>query len=480
MENNSEEDIIDGYEPNLFDIHRSFENFVYYGRFSPIVGNYEARLCTALVFPLKRVSVLLKGASGSGKSRIIKCAGEAIWGRDLFKDKVPEVLYMSNASSKGYITEELMDRIEHKCTHCVVPELQNAIAGNETVESMIKLWTENEVFSYDRAEKFGRVTKKYILSPLPILTSIASENKHLERLGEEMERRFLPFYTVSNKEINEQVHKSKAKARSKVDEDLLSMTEHDKEDLRYHMKMASKIINPIKNPCAEFMQKMIPNNYVISNSQIDYWFDIVEAVTKFYYQNRPVFKTGRSKKEYLLSTPADNYIAWEIGGSATVLASMNIPDLGREVMDILPLRDDTTEDVAINLNEIIDGLSLKGIERTRKQLIGIMKSLESVSYAKRSETFKGRENFYRTKDYNFVTAINWTKCIEETIKVIKQDHPEIAERYISEYCSNPIVPHPFTNEKIKILDIPYNKQEEEERRKRRTGKVNLDELSRFF
>ena len=65
MDNDEEEgELLIDYKPNIYDIHRYFENFDYRGKNVSLVGNHEARTTIALIFPLRRVSVVVKGPSG--------------------------------------------------------------------------------------------------------------------------------------------------------------------------------------------------------------------------------------------------------------------------------------------------------------------------------------------------------------------------------------------------------------------------------
>jgi energy-coupling factor transporter ATP-binding protein EcfA2 len=449
-------ELLSDYKPNIFDIHRYFESYVERGKYKPIVGNFEARTTIALLFPLRGVSVVVKGPAGSGKSTIVKCASQLIWGDGVFDNKIREVLYIAGSSDKGLLTDTLASRIAHVCTHCVIPELQNAIS-NERVEAIIKLWTEGESYHYVRGANAGTINREITLKPLPILTSIATENKYTQFLGEEMERRFLPFYTIARGDLNRQIHTTKADSWAKCDEDLMLMPDGDKTDLRLHIQAASKIEDKVKNPSALFMKDEIPSNYVISNSMIEYWFELVAAVTKFYHTDRLKYVSPKGKKQYILSTPFDNWLAWKLGGSAIVLASSNVPDLGREVIQLLPVRGIDDVDAGLTINEIVDCLQESGVERTRKQVTQIMKALEAVNYAKRDDY--SHEKFYRTKEYEFDTAVNWKECVEQTKKFIKEAYPEVAKDYIHEHCDDPKVVDPFTNESSALLDIPYERPE---------------------
>lgn len=469
-----EPDIIMEYDPNIFDIHRYYDNYVERGQLKPYIGNYEARATIALLFPLRRVSVVLKGASGSGKSMMVKCASQLIWGDKVLEDKIREVLYIGGSSAKGIITDSLANRIAYTCTHCIIPELQNAIVNNEVMEGIIKLWAEGENYPYKRADNGGRITHELTLKPLPVLTSLATENKYTERLGEEIERRFFPFYTVSSVDVNALVHKSKASVWSKCDDELITMTEEEKANLRFHMQTAMKMSGEykIKNPSAVYMQSAIPHNFVVSNSMIGYWFELVAAVTVFNYPHRNSYTSKGGRNKYMLATPADNYIAWKLGGGPIVLASMNIPDMGREIIDIIPKRDGVTPDISIALDDIVDELHSKGIERTKKQVQQIMKALESVSYAKRDEYHK--DDFYKTQDYDFDRSVDWRGCIDSTKKTVAENFPEIAKDYINDHCKDPMVIDPFTGMKIKLLDIKFDTKEEEKRAERRKPKKTID------
>jgi hypothetical protein len=437
------------YKPNLFDIHRYYDSYCRYGQYKPVVGNNESRMTIPLLFGLQKVSVVVKGPAGSGKSTIARAAANLIWGDKVLHDEVKEVFYIAGTSEKALLTDTLANRIANICTHCVVPELQNAIS-NERVEAIIKLWTEGEAYPYKRADHGGRITREITLRPLPILTSIATENKYTERLGEEMERRFFPFYTTATLILNKEIHKVKAMARAKCDEDNISMSEEEKKILRYHLQSAMKSKKKVRNPSAVYMEETIPSNYVVSNSMIEYWFELVEGVTRFHYPERMSYKD-----KYLMATPGDNYLAWRLGGSAIVLASLNIPDLGREVIEILPIRDQLDPSARKSLNDIIDDLQKIGVERTRKQVLQIMKALESVNYARRDDYNK--EDYYKTQNYKFDTSVDWGSAIASTVATIKETQPEIAKDYIEEYCKEPKVVDPFTNKVISLLDIPFEK-----------------------
>jgi hypothetical protein len=443
--------VIPTYNPRLNDIHRYFESYVERGEFKPIVGNDRSRMTIALAFPLMKIPIMIRGPAGSGKTTIIKAAVSMTWGKDVIDDKVREVLYVAGASECGLLTDTMVHRIRDTCTHCVVPELQNALKDERT-EAIIKLWAEGESYSYKRAANGGRVTQDITLPPLPIITSIANENKYSMKLGEEIERRFFPFYTVSNTKLNKQIHKTKADAWILPQEDLVKMSDEEKTRLRVHMLKASKLPHRIRNPCAMFMTRYMPSNYVVSNSMIGYWLGLVGAVTKFNFTQRMTFKRGEI--DYMLATPEDNWVAWIIGGESLIMGCNNIPDMGTEILEILPIRDEFSRESGLTLSGLMDTLHTRGIERNRNQIKTTLLLLELSNYVKKEEYGKDPV-YYRTDDYSFETAVDWKSCVKETIETVTKHFPDLAEEYVDRFCTEPAVVEPFTNEMLSLLEIPF-------------------------
>ena len=114
IESDSLPEIIIDRQPTIFDIIRYTDNYKEKGKRNRVIANNEVKIIAPLVFGLRGVSVVIKGPSGSGKSTIVKCASQMLWGDEVFDDCVPEVLYMSGASKKGWLTNSLADRIKYR------------------------------------------------------------------------------------------------------------------------------------------------------------------------------------------------------------------------------------------------------------------------------------------------------------------------------------------------------------------------------
>lgn len=476
----------------LHDIHNYFDTLTVRGKYRPVIGNDKVRLLISLLFPLRRTSIILNGEAGSGKSTIIKGAAQLTWGTKVLDDEVPQVIIIGGTSEKGLLSEDMADRITNEATHCIIPELE-FIASSDRNYDVVKVWTEGEVYPYTKAANFGKSTDRIVLRPLPILTSLANENKRMpvKDLGEEMERRFLPLYTESNREMNVKIHNRKAEIEA-LPRNKINLHGEKEKELSEHMLRGSmlfygngELMPIIRNPSAPFMAKAIPKRFTVSNTFVDYWHEIVKAVTTFYSvprenengvlwneMSRKVYG-AKSTEKYIMATPADNYLAWLLGGESIVFASLRLKDLGKVLMSVVPNNKDGYD--AKSIDDIVDDMAQMGYERSKNQIKDLLMQLEWATYIKSD----GERNYWKTKEYSdeFQYAIDWKGCIEFTKKWVKEEYPEISSDYIHEFCEDPKCKDPFTGNTINILDLETvvtEKPKKEEDKK--TRRVTLEDL----
>ena len=167
---------------------------------------------------------------------------------------------------------------------------------------------------YTRSE-MGRQQIRLILDPKPILTNLADGNEQLPELPVEMKRRVISLPTFSNRELNEEVHHLKAINRMLPDEKLIKLTRTEVSGLRNACRKAMQIKQRVINPGADIIRKAIPTNYTMSNTFIEYFFDVVEAVTKFNHTERIM------NNKYLYATPEDNFVSFLIASSVFISPS---------------------------------------------------------------------------------------------------------------------------------------------------------------
>lgn len=432
----------------VYDLNEYFENAHYYGRLDPVVGNYETRVTAMLAWLISETSVILRGESGTGKTKIMNAIVGLMWGDEAHSGNVEEVYPIYETSDKGLMTYSEAKRIE-RATYCFIPEIQNV----KGLTGMVKHWTEGKPEIYKRQDRQRINTEQITLKPLPILTCLAEGNEVMKGLGAEMKRRFLNVWTTNSKKQNELIQLRKAQMRLLPESELRTMSDEKILLLRSHLHNVKKI-HPevIVNPCILEITKAIPTKYVVSNSYTDFFFDAIESVTEFYY-SRNIFKDGR-----LFATPHDNKIAWIIVGPQMVDSCLSLPyGIGRTILGILPQRTSfgaigsDTDSLGFDIQEISDVLDADGQAVELGALQEIMNKLVMSNFAKFNSKTK---KYFKTQEVGFDNVgINWSKMVDESIDFMVQNYPHLAEEYEAKYCSGKGLEfvHPFTGVRTSIL-----------------------------
>lgn len=417
---------------NLFDLNRYFNNAIVQGERKPIIGNDEARLTAVLSFCVADNSVVVRGEAGSGKSQILNAIISLMWGDEAYSDEEPSMMFIGAASDKGYLTTEKANKSKNYACHCAIPELQNAL----NLEDMIKLWCERKPYIYDR---YGaNHNEKLVLHPVPILTNIADENKKCKDLNEEIERRFVQVYTMSNKAQNERIQQYKARSRFMKPTQLYQMDKIHFSAIAYQLAKAHQIINGdsgyrVVNPFADSVRKLLPSNFTVSNTLIDYFFDLVEAITAFFWQ----YRTKDMKEKTIFSSLYDNWAAWQIAGKTLSDQALQTPGIGDEILDMLPFMPEFDEENAnftgergISPDEISERLEEKGVNIKQTQLLEILYNMRRGFFVNTHHVGK-KPYFYRKRKKPTTGDIDWITVLEDGIAAVADVYPEMSEQFNS-------------------------------------------------
>jgi ABC-type dipeptide/oligopeptide/nickel transport system ATPase component len=356
--------------------------------------------------------VLVRGESGSGKTIASNAVVKLLYGDEGLHAKNPDLFLINETSNKAFLDHDAEEEIK-RAKRCYIPELQNV----KNIEALIKLWTEGRPKIYGRSIR-GDYTDKLILEPLPILTNLADANEEMPELSNEMQRRIITLPTKSGAALNEKVHISKADMRQKTNEELKTLTEEEETVLREHLLACMDTTKRVLNPCAHTIRKVIPHKYTRSNTFIGYFLDVVEAITRFYQKDRV------TTDEYIFATPTDNYVAWLLAGDIFRDMAIGIPNLGKEVLNGLPVHEHAYGDLEaqdvrearVHIDQIVDDLDTLGYPRPKKIVDDLMKRLVSSGFAR-----VDKEGFYYR-----------TKALDEGYKPDVNDLFKEAENYMSE------------------------------------------------
>jgi hypothetical protein len=439
--------------PGLHDIAHYFRELEVKGETKRIIGNEAGCVATALLFPIEDVSIIWRGEAGSGKSSIVDGALQLAWGEDSLDDENEQLIVIAGASDKAFTSGDMVERITTKATHCAIPELENMV-DQPHIEDMMKRWLEGRKYTYSRSAEFGKSTDKIALDALPIICTLANENQRLQELGEEIERRFLPFYTESCTDTNRRVHESKAEQEARPPHLRYTGGMAKMKDLQDHIqaiwawKVDHQCMLTTVNPCAPFMSTHLPKRFTVSNTYIGNWHKAVHAVAAWDFEKREVL-AAPNEQEYIMATPVDNYVAWSLIGKSIVYASLRLRDMGDVLMNAVPNGEEAD---AATFDEVYDKVIDQGYERSQKQIKALLSQLVMAGYVKPTE----RElRFYKTRDYSaeMSTAIDWRAMVESAKTKAHEYAPDIAKDYVRAYCEDPVAVHPLTGAKVKLLDL---------------------------
>ena len=180
------------------------------------------------------------------------------------------------------------------------------------------------------------------------------------------------------------------------------------------------------NPGADVIRTTIPATYTMSNTFIDYYFDVIEAATKFHHRERV------QDLDYIYSTPADNFIAFQLAGSIFRDMSIGINPIGKDIIEFVPKAEvwgdlvTESDSDAVHIDEITDYLSNKGINRTKKMIQFTMARLVDANFVRK---IPKADKYYRTQDFDFSRSVDWKGLVDACITNMEINSEHIAEEY---------------------------------------------------
>ena len=419
----------------LHDLNQFFEGCHVLGKLDPIIGNSKVRVLSVLLWGLKGLSVVIRGESGSGKTKIGNAVCSLIYGDEGLNAANPDLYLIYEQSDKAGLDKDT-EAIIRRAKRCYIPEIQNV----KNIEARIKLWTEDRPEIYNRSIR-GQRTETFTLKPLPIITSLAEGNEEMPELSTEMQRRIISLPTQSGAKVNEMVHKQKAEIRRKTNDELIVLPMDRQQRLRLHLLSCIDAgeRKRVLNPCSTVVREAIPHRYTRSNTFIGYFLDCIEAIALFNQANRV------QTDEYIFATPADNVVAVHLAGGIIRDLAIGIPPLGKEVLEFLPMHrhaygDLEAEDVreaTVHIDEVVDYLDTAGLPRPKKIVDILMKKLVGSGFARVNKD--GR--YYRTQELGNDYKLNHSKLIAEAGDYMRDKWPDLFDEYVSHLDFQSYVDH---------------------------------------
>jgi len=458
---------VDWYDesgPELYD-------YVRFGRSEGLVGE-EKTINMAILTAISKTPYVIEAPSGSGKTTVI---------RTVFKTFPDNYVYETSAgSAKNDIYDEDMRDVKH----IFIPELQKAALSGDFTIDMLKSWGEGMDYNWRvtvRSNDGFFKTQKIRLPARPFTSTFAIENKN-SVFDIELRRRCIIDSTDVSKECNKNVVKRNAKSRMcPSNPDKMSYEEFM--FLKQHMTRVLSGASKLKtyNPLAEYISDKFDTTFIISRTLSDYFFRMVDAITKFYFVGggRTTIDGGG-----ILSTPQDNWIAWEIYWDTFKEQCLMLPPLGTRILKIVSKllnereADEFGNPYSITDSNIQSELRKIGYTLNKTTIDSMLKQLIEAGYLRYDGSTKKKGARYVSGDVPLPdTQISWPEAYQKAIEISKELYPNKHEEYIKS-CSKIIV-SPITGEAIKpfersvreTIEAPgtfedFNKKLDEKRQKR--------------
>jgi len=133
-----------------------------------------------------------------------------------------------------------------------------------------------------------------------IIYTLAKENSFKKDI--ELSRRVMQLITDSTPEHIQAIHNYKAQARAQIK--FTPQSEELTSHLRKHLQNLRNLSVQVIDPFAEYLQAFIPQTQK-SVGYIDHYYKLVDACTRFHYQDREHFSL--KGQDYLLAQVQDHH-----------------------------------------------------------------------------------------------------------------------------------------------------------------------------
>ena len=419
------------------------------GELVPIIGEDKLAITAALAYLLEDTNFMINAYSGTGKTVIMNAVFGLIDGTG-----VPYATIEQLSDTALWYDMERINRSRF----IAIPEAQKC---PESIIEILKTWADDRPAERRRTDVTIQDIRRQTLHPKFVFMCKAVENTRGNLfLDAELERRYMITHTNPTVKQTEDVLKQKLKAASSPDGDLQTMTDEEIESLKQHMvdcivRRDDARAVKLRNPCAPFLFNVIPTLFPIARSKVHYFLKIINAVARFFPDD--IMIVEREGETYGLVTPKHNWLATQIYIDTFVTECLQMPSHGIDILHLIPdsemdtygmISSDVTK---MSTKEIQQAARAAGLPFAQKNINPLLQSLVMLGFLEMEETERKKRSFFKSPLIREPsTKIKWPDLITETQSLMRASWPEIAEDYISTYCTDIEVTNPFTKEKVTL------------------------------
>jgi len=423
----------------------------------PIIGEDKLAITAALSYLLEDTNFMINAYSGTGKTVIMNAVFGLIDGTG-----IPYVTIEQLSDTALWYD---MERI-NSARFIAIPEAQKC---PESIIEILKTWADDRAAERRRTDVTIQDIRCQTLHPKFVFMCKAVENTRGNLfLDAELERRYMITHTNPTVKQTEDVLKQKLKAASSPDGDLQTMTDEEIKSLKEHIvdcivRRDDARAVKLRNPCAPFLFEVIPTLFPIARSKVHYFLKVINAVARFFPDD--IMTVEREGETYGLVTPKHNWLATQIYIDTFVTECLQMPSHGIDILHLIPdsamdtygiISSDVTK---MSTKEIQQAARAAGLPFAQKNINPLLQALVMLGFLEMEENEKKKRSFFKSPLIREPsTKISWPDLITETQSLMRASWPEIAEDYISTYCTDVEITNPFTKEKVTLVGSPKENQ----------------------
>mgnify|MGYP003117458899 FL=1 len=418
------------------------------GELVPIIGEDKLAVTAAISYLLEDTNFLINAYSGTGKTVIMNAVFGLLEGTGISYAVIEQL----SDTALWYSMDEL-----NNSRFIAIPEAQKC---PENIIEILKTWADDRPAVRKRTDVTIGDIRQQTLYPKFVFMCKAVENKRGDAfLDAELERRYMITHTNPTVRQTEQVLKYKLQQVSQPAQDLETMSEEEIQKLRDHFKDCIIARDDsagvkIRNPCAPFLFDVIPTLFPIARSKVHYLLKLINGVARFFPNE--IMTVEREGKTYGLVTPKHNWLAIQIYIDAFVTECLQMPSHGTDILHLIPDSEMdafgmvTSETVKMSVREIQKAARSAGLPFSGKNITPLLTSLQMLGFLETEEDNGKRLYFKSPMIKEPSTKIDWINVLDSTVSLMKETWPEVADEYISRYCTDVEVQNPFTLEKTML------------------------------
>ena len=424
------------FTPTLHDVHNLLDESV--------VGEFEARMAVFTNWLLAHRNVNLAGQRASGKTHISVAVAKFL------PDKNGLYNITSGSDKSGWYQAEALK----KHSHIMIPELNKM---PKDMLEVLKDWGEDRDSEYRVTVVEGgvRSVRKYKLPRKPFIFCLADEQE--EKIDDQLRSRLTVIRTDSGEAQNVAVNIQQAKMAMLPDNPFNVKDDKLFDKMKHHILTLPPMSNiQFKHPSATSFVSCIPTYFTDCRRDFPKYLSNTFGITRFFWKHR-LYVNINNINTYI-STPEDMYLNHIIYGNTLVESSLRCSNMERHLINILQQASE-----ALNRQQIQSAVRQMGLNISAHMITRHLTTLADLGYIAIEKT--GYKNALYSpgplfKEFNF--SIDWKQIIEDTKENIIKYYPTIAEEYIRRFCDNPTAIHPFTGQKINLLDLKVEEHKPQE------------------